>query len=341
MLAAAGLPLWLSRGQTGSGAVLSADGPLVVPGAPESTFRLLYETSVAAAGVLEPEPLAELAAARARQLAGADTGVVYWWVPERRLLVPLAADPPDPALGDRPLAPGEGAAGAAFATGQPQVGDGALAVPLPAGGEGAGALYVRRDRRSRWRSRQVETLTLLAAVLGPALAAAREHADLAAAEEGFRAIFADAQSQLLALVREFGVHRTDETPTGETVSMSEHQALMELSGGDELSQTALAERLRLEKSTVSRLAAQMEARGWLERNRDPADARLVRLRLTTRGRELAGRLAAVRAGRLRGMLATVPESDRDAVVQALQVVARALQGRSRAAPGETGREDGT
>jgi len=321
--------------------VLSADSRLVVPAASESTFRVLYEAAVASAGMLEPDPLAELAAARARQLAGADAGLVYWWIPERGLLVPLAADPHDPARGDRALDPGEGAAGAAFATARPQAGDRALAVPLLADGGPAGALCVRRDGRSRWRNRQVEALTLLAAMIGPALAAAREHADLAASEEGFRAIFADAQSQLLALVREFGVHRTDETPSGETVSMSEHQALMELSGGDELSQTALAERLRLEKSTVSRLAAQMEARGWLERNRDTADARLVRLRLTARGRELAGRLAAVRAGRLRGMLATVPEPDRDAVVQALRVVARALQGRPRAAQGETGREAGT
>ena len=106
--------------------------------------------------------------------------------------------------------------------------------------------------------------------------------------------------------------------------MSEHQALMELSAGEELSQTALAVRLRLEKSTVSRLAVQMVARGWLERNRDTADGRLVRLRLTPRGVALARDLAAVRAGKLRDMLETVPEADRESVVQALKVVTRAL-----------------
>ena len=69
----------------------------------------------------------------------------------------------------------------------------------------------------------------------------------------------------------------------------------------------------------------MEGRGWLERNRDTADGRLVRLRLTPRGAALARDLAAVRAGKLQGMLKAVPEADRESVVQALKVVIRALQ----------------
>ena len=293
----------------------------------EGTFRLLYEVAVAASGMLEPEQLADLAVTRARQLVGADASVLLWWVPERQLLVPFAADPPGPAPAGPALARGDGAAGVAFDTGRPQTGDSALAVPLLVDGAPAGVLCVRSRGRASDRDRQLEALTLMAALVAPALAAAREHADLAASEEGFRALFADAQSQLLTLVRELGVHRTDATPDGEPISMSEHQALMELSAGDELSQTALADRLRLEKSTVSRLAAQMEGRGWLERNRDTADARLVRLRLTPRGREVAGHLAEVRAGRLRGMLGAIPEADRDSVVQALRVVTRALPGR--------------
>jgi DNA-binding MarR family transcriptional regulator len=156
------------------------------------------------------------------------------------------------------------------------------------------------------------------------MTAARLHADLEASEESFRAVYADAQDQLLALVREFGVHRTDQTGGGEPVSMSEHQALMELSSGEELSQTALAVRLRLEKSTISRLAVQMEGRGWLERNRDTADARLVRLRLTPRGRALARDLSAFRASKLQGVLSAIPEADRESVLQALKVVIRAL-----------------
>ncbi|HEY4025828.1 MAG TPA: GAF domain-containing protein [Candidatus Dormibacteraeota bacterium] len=309
----------------------------------DDTFRLLYEAAVATSGVLEPERLARLAVEQACRLTGADSAFLFWWVPERELLILLAEHP----LGARPRMctrkRDQGVVGMAFDTGQPQVAHdyatwpsalaaavqggvaAAMAVPLVAGGRQVGALCVRSYRTERWLDRQIEALDLLARLVAPALAAAREHADLEAAEESFRAVFADAQEQLLALVREFSLHRTDAGAGGEPVSMSEHQALMELSTGEELSQSALAMRLRLEKSTISRLAAQMESRGWLERNRDTADLRLVRLRLTPRGQTLARDLAAYRASKLQGMLQAVPPADRESVVQALKLVVRALQ----------------
>jgi DNA-binding MarR family transcriptional regulator len=308
----------------------------------DDTFRLLYEVAVATSGVLEPERLAQLAVERSRQLTGADSTLLFWWVPERELLVLMACDPPGSAALGCTRRRGQGAVGLAFETGSPQViedyavwpralpsaaGRGigaAMAVPLFVGGRGEGVLCVRRYEPMRWSERQLETLSLLASLVAPAITAARLHADLEASEESFRAVYADAQDQLLALVREFGVHRTDPTSGGEPVSMSEHQALMELSSGEELSQTALAVRLRLEKSTISRLAVQMEGRGWLERNRDTADARLVRLRLTSRGRALARDLSAIRASKLQGMLSAIPEADRESVLQALKVVIRAL-----------------
>lgn len=308
----------------------------------DDTFRLLYEVAVATSGVLEPERLAQLAVERARQLTGADSTLLFWWVPERELLVLMASDPVGAAALGSARRRGEGSVGVAFEMGSPQVisdyatwphalpsaaerGVGAaLTVPLFAGGRAEGVLYARRYEPTRWSVRQLEALSLLASLVAPALAAARMHADLEASQESFRAVYADAQDQLLALVREFGLHRTDPSGGGEPVSMSEHQALMELSGGEELSQTALAVRLRLEKSTISRLAAQMESRGWLERKRDTADARLVRLRLTPSGRALARDLSAFRASKLQGMLRAIPETDRESVLQALKVVVHAL-----------------
>lgn len=308
----------------------------------DDTFRLLYEVAVATSGVLEPERLARLAVERAQQLTGADSTFLFWWMPERELLVLMANCPETSAPHGDTRARGEGAVGVAFETGMPQVIDdyaswphalssaadrgvcSVLTVPLLVGGRAEGVLCVRRHQRVRWAERQLETVSLLAGLVAPALAAARLHADLEASEESFRAVYADVQDQLLALVREFGMHRTESGSGGEPVSMSEHQALMELSNGEELSQTELAYRLRLEKSTVSRLAVQMESRGWLERNRDTADARLVRLGLTSRGRTLANDLADRRASRLEDMLRTIPEADRESVLQALKVVIRAL-----------------
>lgn len=74
---------------------------------------------------------------------------------------------------------------------------------------------------------------------------------------------------------------------GLRVSLSEIFALGELSDSGALSQRDLGKRLGLEKSTVSRLAAAMERRGWLTRERDPANRRFYRLRLTAPGEATA------------------------------------------------------
>jgi DNA-binding MarR family transcriptional regulator len=78
--------------------------------------------------------------------------------------------------------------------------------------------------------------------------------------------------------------------TGLHLSMSEVFALGELADAGTLSQQELADRLGLEKSTVSRLAASLERREWLSRERDPANRRVYRLRLTAPGRQAAKRV---------------------------------------------------
>jgi DNA-binding MarR family transcriptional regulator len=77
---------------------------------------------------------------------------------------------------------------------------------------------------------------------------------------------------------------------GVRLSISETFALGELAEAGSLSQQELAARLGLEKSTVSRLAAGMEGRGWLTRERDVDDRRLYRLVLTGEGLDVARRV---------------------------------------------------
>lgn len=55
---------------------------------------------------------------------------------------------------------------------------------------------------------------------------------------------------------------------------------------------AIAAELYLEKSTASRVVKGLEAKGYLERSRNPADGRSVLLDLTPAGRELRGRIEA-------------------------------------------------
>ncbi len=89
----------------------------------------------------------------------------------------------------------------------------------------------------------------------------------------------------MELVRAGGFLQPEYAIPGQQISMSQVFALHELDTDTPLSQRELAERLQLEKSSVSRLAAEMERKGLLERERDPANRRLYRLRLTDHGRE--------------------------------------------------------
>lgn len=99
---------------------------------------------------------------------------------------------------------------------------------------------------------------------------------------------------------------------------------MELARDDGLTQTELGLRLRLEKSTVSRLVGQLVARGWLERQPHPGDGRAVLLHLTPRGLQAAVEIEQARRQRFASLLDRIPEEDRDQVVRALGVLSEAL-----------------
>ena len=140
---------------------------------------------------------------------------------------------------------------------------------------------------------------------------------------------ADLQSAFLDLVRSFGLHRPDRTPCDQPVAISEAHALLELDSGLALTQGELAARLRLQKSTVSRLVAQMELKGWLERDRDELDQRALRLRLTAVGAGLSQAIRVARNDKFERLLPAVPGPQREAVIDAVRVLARASQREAR------------
>lgn len=117
----------------------------------------------------------------------------------------------------------------------------------------------------------------------------------------------------------------DGTIPGRPISLSQAFALHELDTDMPLTQRDLAERLRLEKSSVSRMAADMERRGLLVRERDPADRRSYRLRLTERGRELhASMAAAFHRHYLRWVEETTP-AEREALIVGLSAFLRVMR----------------
>ena len=91
---------------------------------------------------------------------------------------------------------------------------------------------------------------------------------------------------LLDLVRTAEFALMDRLSPGRALSMSQLFALHELDHRTGVSQRELAERLGLEKSSVSRLVADLEADGLLTRHRDPDNRRVYRLEITDEGRRL-------------------------------------------------------
>jgi len=111
---------------------------------------------------------------------------------------------------------------------------------------------------------------------------------------------------------------------GVQLSLSETMALAELAAAGSTSQQDLADRLGLEKSTVSRLAAGMEGRGWISRERDADNRRLYRLRLTAEGRDVADRVGAELHAHHSRILARLTDEERRALALGLGALVRVL-----------------
>jgi DNA-binding MarR family transcriptional regulator len=108
------------------------------------------------------------------------------------------------------------------------------------------------------------------------------------------------------------------------VSASEARALIELVAARGIAQGELAVLLGLDKSTVSRLAAGLERKGWLRRGRDEANQRYVRLYLTPQGREVAGRVWQAWQSRQARILAALSADERAGLSAGLGGLVRGL-----------------
>ena len=93
------------------------------------------------------------------------------------------------------------------------------------------------------------------------------------------------------------------------VRVAEHEVLANLATAPGITQQALAARCFVAKSGVSMLLSQMEARGWVRREADAADARVKRLQLTPAGQTMAAQTLQVQnlfaLGRLQRLKADI------------------------------------
>jgi DNA-binding MarR family transcriptional regulator len=109
-----------------------------------------------------------------------------------------------------------------------------------------------------------------------------------------------------------------------SVSSSEARALIELVAARGIAQGELAGLLGLDKSTVSRLAAGLERKGWVRRGRDEGNQRYVRLYLTPQGGEVAARVWRAWQSRQARILAALSAEERAGLAAGLGGLVRGL-----------------
>lgn len=109
------------------------------------------------------------------------------------------------------------------------------------------------------------------------------------------------------------------------VRVVEHEILANLRRDPGLTQQALAARCFTAKSHLSGLVAELEQRGWLRREVDPADARARRLTLTAEGARVAERTARAQADVVATMAAAITPAELDAVQAAMEAVGARLE----------------
>lgn len=109
------------------------------------------------------------------------------------------------------------------------------------------------------------------------------------------------------------------------IKLPEHEVLSHVLRDPGLSQQALAARCFTAKSHISALVVALEERGWLLRERDPADGRARRLRLTATGRTMAERSLAVQSAIVSAMAEAVSAEEMLLVERAMQRVNERLR----------------
>lgn len=124
------------------------------------------------------------------------------------------------------------------------------------------------------------------------------------------------------LVRELGFLRRSLADTD--LPPSAVHALIEIDAREGITATELAERLRLEKSTVSRMLRKLIIAGEVAETPGEQDARTKALALTAHGRTRVAKIHAFARAQVNDALERLRPDERRIVVDGLQIYARAL-----------------
>ena len=125
------------------------------------------------------------------------------------------------------------------------------------------------------------------------------------------------------LVRELGFLQGRDAAT--KLSHSHCHALIEIDARGGLRQAELPALLRLDKSTTSRIVAELESRAWIRARASDEDARVRVLSVTKKGRSKLALVHREANARVEDALRLLGDDDRGAVVRGMQIYARALE----------------
>ena len=135
-----------------------------------------------------------------------------------------------------------------------------------------------------------------------------------------RAVLEAAYARTLLPLAKMWRQAADRALRDMNVSASTGWALVQVGRlGDDVRQTDLAQQLDVTQASLVRSIDQMTAAGLVERRRDPADARVSRIRLTQHGRALVTTIEAKLASLRAAMLDDVSDDD---LATALRVAER-------------------
>jgi DNA-binding MarR family transcriptional regulator len=117
------------------------------------------------------------------------------------------------------------------------------------------------------------------------------------------------------LERLIGLFRSLSPTSGLSLTAAATLATLERFGPSRL--TWLAVREGVTQPAMTQLIARLEDAGLVDRATDPADGRVVQVRITADGRAMLADRRAVRAGRLAGLLDRLSADEREALAAAL------------------------
>ena len=130
-----------------------------------------------------------------------------------------------------------------------------------------------------------------------------------------RALAAGVAARLERLI---GLFRTLSPPSGLSLTAAATLATLERSGPSRL--TSLAVKEGVTQPAMTQLIARLQESGLVSRTADPADGRVVQVRLTDEGRAILARRRAVRAERLAEILARLSPEEQAALAAALPAI---------------------